>query len=107
MAANSTRMSGRFEKTSFSARRANGPGWALGRLMLSPSLRAVQAGALVADQDVTVLPVRQHGGQRRGLAGLVLVMVLGERRAAVAAQQHQAVAADQDRAAVGQGRAAD
>src|SRR5690606_34084379 len=77
-AANSTRIRGRLPKSSFSARRANGPGWALGRLMLSPSLRAVQAGALVADQDVAVL-----------------------------ADQHQAVAAHQHGAAVRQRRTAD
>src|SRR5690606_7719593 len=106
-AANSTRIRGRLPKTSFSARRANGPGWALGRLMLSPSLRAVQAGALVADQDVAVLPIRQHGDQRGRLAGLVLVTMLDERRVAVLADQHQAVAAHQHGAAVRQRGTAD
>src|SRR5687768_12652683 len=99
-AANTMRISGRLPKTMFSAKRANGPGWALGRLIASPSLRAVQVGALVADHEESGVAGRQHAREQRRFAGGRLESGGRERRIGIGAHQHDAVGADQDGAAV-------
>src|SRR6186713_615481 len=88
-AANSSRITGRYPKTILSAKRSK-------EFMRTPSLlRLVGVHALLADHHVAGGLRRDDGGQRWRLASGVGVGAQDERRGAVGAHEHRAVAADQ------------
>src|SRR5688572_19108484 len=93
-AANSASTTGRLPKTSFSAKRANGPGSTLGRVIGAPSLRVVHVGALVADHEEGGIADRDDACQQRRLAGGGRERLRHERVGRGRSRQHRAVGAD-------------